>query len=138
VPIYRVWADDAEGHTHLEAWSADALAFENGPGVFKGVGGTVLGNATRVMLIRFEPGIEPPLHRANPGFATLIEGELVVRVSDGTEVALAPGDALRIESLGVGRGGIGGWSPANPSKERTALLALVQMPSKPAPGTSST
>jgi len=138
VPIYRLWADDDHGHTHLEAWSADALAFENGPGVFKGVGGTVLGNATRVMLMRFEPGIDPPLHRANPGFAVLIEGELLIRVSDGTEVALAPGDALRIESLGVGRGGIGGWSPTNPSKERTALLALAQMPSKSSTTSPST
>lgn len=135
MPIYRLWATE-DGHTHLEAWPAEAVAFEFGPGEFKGIGGSVLGDARRVMLMRFERGITPSLHRANPGFAVLLEGELLVRVSDGTEVALAPGDAIRIESLGVGRGGIGGWSPANPSKERAALLALVQMPSSATPPAS--
>lgn len=131
MPITRLWADD-EGHTHLEPWSADALAFEAGPGVFKGVGGTVLGDASRVMLMRFEPGIRPPLHRVNPGLVVLLEGALVIGVSDGTEVALAPGDAVRIESAGLGRGGVGGWSPSNPDADRFALVALVQMPSRPA------
>ncbi len=126
MPIYRLYADD-EGATHLEPWSAGELAFESGPGAFKGIGGTVLGDASRVTLMRFESGAEPPLHRVNPGFAVLLEGVLTVRVSDGAEVALAPGDAIRIESTGAGRDGVGGWAPVN-TGGGIALLALVQMP----------
>ena len=128
MPIYRLYADE-EGVTHLESWSAGELAFESGPGAFRGIGGTVLGEASRVMLMRLEPGVEPPLHRANPGFAVLLEGALTVRVSDGAEVALAPGDAIRIESTGPGRDGVGGWAPVN-TGEGIALLALVQMPAQ--------
>ena len=127
MPIYRLYADDA-GATHIEPMTTDALHFENGPGEFKGVGGTVLGAASRVMLMRFEEGVRPRLHRANPGMAVLLEGRLTVAVSDGSRVELAPGDAVRIESTGVGRGGNGGWAPANPGPG-LALLALTQMPS---------
>ena len=126
MPIYRLYADQ-EGASHLEPWRAGELAFESGPGAFKGIGGTVLGDASRVMLMRLEPGVEPPLHRANPGFVVLLEGALTVRVSDGAEVALSPGDAIRIESTGPGHDGTGGWAPVN-TGEGIALLALVQMP----------
>jgi hypothetical protein len=131
MPVYRVYTSD-DGHTHLEAWPAEAVAFEAGPGPFKGLGGAVLGDAKRVALLRIAPGLEPPLHRTNSGLAIVLEGEVLVRVSAGAEVLLRPGDAVRLESLGVGRGGVGGWSPVNPSKERAALLALVHMPA-PAP-----
>ena len=127
MPIYRIYTSD-DGHTHLEAWPAEAVAFEAGPGPFKGLGGAVLGDAKRVALLRIDPGLEPPLHRTNSGLAILLEGEVLLRVSDGAEVLLHAGDAVRLESLGVGRGGVGGWSPTNPSKERPALLALVHMP----------
>jgi hypothetical protein len=127
MPIYRIYTSD-DGHTHLEAWPAEAVAFEAGPGPFKGLGGAVLGDAKRVALLRIDPGLEPPLHRTNSGLAILLEGEVLLRVSDGAEVLLHAGDAVRLESLGVGRGGVGGWSPTNPSKERRALLALVHMP----------
>lgn len=128
MPMYRLWAD-SEGHTHIEAWPVTELAFESGPGIFKGIGGTILGAATRVALMRFEAGIKPPLHRVNGGLAVLMEGRLTVAVSDGDEVALAAGDAIRIESAGIGRGGIGGWQPVNPGPGLT-FVALVQMPSK--------
>lgn len=127
MPIYRVYTSE-DGHTHLEAWPAEAVAFEAGPGPFKGLGGAVLGDAKRVALLRIAPGLHPPLHRTNSGLAIVLEGEVLLRVSDGTEVLLYAGDAVRLESLGVGRGGIGGWSPANPSSETAALLALVHMP----------
>ena len=125
MPIYRLYAGE-DGATHIEEMTAASFVFESGPGEFKGVGGTVLGEASRVLLMRFEPGARPPLHRAQPGFAVLLEGELTVAVSDGAEVGLRPGDAVRIESTGEG-----GWAPSNPG-EGLALLALVQMP-PPAP-----
>lgn len=130
MPMYRLWADSA-GHTHIEGWPATDLAFESGPGIFKGIGGTILGAATRVALMRFEAGIKPPLHRVNGGLAVVMEGRLVVGVSDGDEVALEAGDAIRIESTGIGRGGIGGWQPVNPGPGLT-FVVLVQMPSKTA------
>ncbi len=128
MPMYRLWADST-GHTHIEAWPATELAFESGPGIFKGIGGTILGAATRVALMRFEAGIKPPLHRVNGGLAVVMEGRLVVGVSDGDEVLLQPGDAVRIESAGIGRGGVGGWQPVNPGPDLT-FVALIQMPSQ--------
>ena len=128
MPMYRLWAGP-DGHTHIEAWPATDLAFESGPGIFKGIGGTILGAATRVALMRFEAGIKPPLHRVNGGLAVLMEGRLTVAVSDGDEVALEAGDAIRIESAGIGRGGVGGWQPVNPGPG-LAFVALVQMPSR--------
>ncbi len=127
MPMYRVYTTE-DGHTHLEAWPAERLSFEAGPGPFKGLGGAVLGDARRIALLRIAPGSQPPLHRANSGMAIVLEGDVLLGVSDGTEVLLHPGDAVRIESLGVGRGGVGGWSPANPSEGTPALLALVHMP----------
>ena len=127
MPIYRVYTSE-DGHTHLEAWPPDHVSFEAGPGPFKGLGGAVLGDAKRVALLQIAPGLKPPLHRANSGMAIVLEGQVLLGVSDGTEVLLSPGDAVRIESLGVGRGGIGGWAPANPSESVPALLALVHMP----------
>lgn len=121
MPVYRLFASE-DGATHIEPMEASAFSFEHGPGEFKGVGGMVLGDASRVLLMRFEAGIEPSLHRANPGFAVLLEGELNVAVSDGTEVALRPGDAIRIESTGRG-----GWAPRNPGDE-PALMTIAQMP----------
>jgi hypothetical protein len=133
MPIYRVHTSE-DGHTHLEAWPAEAMAYENGPGPFKGLGGAVLGDAKRVALLRIAPGLNPPLHRTNSGLAIVLEGEVLLKVSNGTEVLLHPGDAVRLESLGVGRGGVGGWSPSNPSAEAPALLALVHMPAPGTPG----
>ena len=127
MPIYRIHTSE-DGHTHLEAWSAEAVAFEAGPGPFKGLGGAVLGDARRVALLRIAPGLKPPLHRTNSGLAIILEGDVLLRVSDGAEVLLHPGDAVRLESLGVGRGGVGGWAPANASSDVPALLALVHMP----------
>lgn len=121
--IYRLYGDE-DGVTHLEPWTMDGLRFESGPGVFKGIGGSILGAASRVMLMRLEGGSEPPLHRANPGLAILLEGAIEVRVADGGTASLLPGDAVRIESTGTRAGG---WSPAN-TGEHTAVLAIVQMP----------
>lgn len=122
--MYRLWAD-ADSVTHLEPVSLDQMSFENGPGDFKGVGGTVLGAASRLMLMRFEPGVRPRLHRANPGLAVLLQGRLLVAASDGAEIELRPGDCVRIESTGAG--GRGGWAPANHGPG-LALLAITQMP----------
>jgi hypothetical protein len=118
---YRLFADE-RGRTHLEPIDLFALPFENGPGAFKGVGGSVLGAASRVMMMRFEVGSHPEFHRAVPSFAVLLSGELIVSSTAGDEVALKPGDAIRVETTGRG-----GWRLGNRGDEE-ALLALAQMP----------
>ena len=123
---YRMTADD-RGQTHLEPMDLFAWPFENGPGEFKGVGGAAMGDASRVMLMRFETGARPGFHRAVPGFLVVLSGELVVWDSSGTEVALLPGDALRCETTGRG-----GWRLGNRVEQNT-LVALVQMPPKKSP-----
>lgn len=120
---YRMTADE-RGQTHLEPMDLFDWPFENGPGEFKGVGGAAMGDASRVMLMRFETGARPGFHRAVPGFLVVLSGELVVWDSTGTEVALLPGDALRCETTGRG-----GWRLGNRVAENT-LVALVQMPPK--------
>jgi hypothetical protein len=118
---YRLTADD-QGRTHLEPLDLFAWPFENGPGDFKGVGGAVMGDASRVMLMRFESGSRPAQHRAVPSFAVVLEGEVVVNDSTGGEVVLQRGDAIRVETTGRG-----GWRLGNRG-EGYALLALAQMP----------
>ena len=127
---YRMTAG-ADGRTHLEPFDLFAWPFENGPGDFKGVGGAVLGDASRVMLMRFERGSHPGFHRAVPSFAVVVAGELVVTDSAGVEVTLQRGDSIRVETTGRG-----GWRLGNRGDE-VALLALVQMPpaAQPAPAT---
>lgn len=127
---YRMTADE-RGQTHLEPMDLFAWPFENGPGEFKGVGGAAMGDASRVMLMRFETGARPGFHRAVPGFLVVLSGELVVWDSSGTEVALLPGDALRCETTGRG-----GWRLGNRVKQDT-LVALVQMPPKKSPPAES-
>ena len=122
---YRLTADD-EGKTHLEPLDLFDWPFENGPGDFKGVGGAVLGDATRVMLMRFEVGARSGFHRAVPSFGVVVSGEIVVTDSAGESATLLPGDAIRVETTGRG-----GWRLGNRGEEM-ALLALVQMPPKPA------
>lgn len=122
---YRLYADES-GTTHLEDLELLDRAWENGPGEFKGVGGSVLGDASRVMLMRFESGARPGLHRAVPSLAVCLEGEIVVTASDGMHVALGPGDAVRVETTGRG-----GWQLGN-RLESPSLLAVVQMPPRTA------
>ena len=121
---YRLVADEA-GHTHLEPLDLFDWPFENGPGDLKGVGGAVMGDASRVMLMRFEVGARPGFHRAVPSFGVVVAGEVVVSDSTGHDVALQVGDAIRVETTGRG-----GWRLGNRGSEM-ALLALVQMPPKP-------
>jgi hypothetical protein len=119
--VFRLYADEA-GVTHVEPLDLFDRPWENGPGEFKGVGGSVLGDASRVMLMRFERGARSPLHRAVQCFAVLLSGALVVSASDGTNVELGPGDAVRVETPGRGR-----WQLGSRAKGE-ALLAVVQMP----------
>jgi N-methylhydantoinase B/oxoprolinase/acetone carboxylase alpha subunit len=127
VAAYRLYAD-AAGRTHIDALVLLDRPWENGPGDFKGVGGSVLGDASRVMLMRFETGARPSFHRAVPGFLVVLEGELVVNSSSGDEVVLAPGDAIRVETTGQG-----GWRLGNRADDY-ALVALTQMPPKASAG----
>jgi quercetin dioxygenase-like cupin family protein len=121
MPSYRLYADD-RGQTHIEAMDLFGLPFENGPGAFKGVGGSILGDASRVMMMRFEVGAHPEFHRAVPSFAVLLSGALAVSSTAGDEIELHPGDAIRVETTGRG-----GWRLGNRGDE-DALLALSQMP----------
>lgn len=122
---WRLYVDE-DSQTRLEPLDLLAWPFENGPGEFKGVGGAVMGDATRLMLMRFETGSRPPLHRVMPSFAVLLQGELVVSDSGDGEVVLKPGDAVRVEP-GVDSARPARWRLGNRS-EGYALLALVQMP----------
>jgi len=121
---YRLFRGD-NGKSTLEPLALLASPFENGPGEFKGVGGVVLGNASRVMLMRFESGSHPGFHRAIPAFAVLLEGVLVVTAGAGDEVTLAPGDAIRVEPMERGT-----WRLGNPGVT-DALFAVVPMPPPP-------
>lgn len=121
---YRLIADE-EGKTHLEPYDLFDWPFENGPGDFKGVGGAVMGDAHRVMLMRFERGAHPGFHRAVPSFGVVVAGEVVVSDSTGQHVALRPGDAIRVDTAGRGTWRLGSRG------EEMALLALVQMPARP-------
>lgn len=118
---YRLSRGDT-GKSVLQPLDLLASPFENGPGEFKGVGGVVLGNASRVMLMRFESGSHPGFHRAIPAFAVLLQGALVVTAGDGSEVTLAPGDAIRVEPMERGT-----WRLGNPGLT-DALFAVVPMP----------
>ena len=120
---YRMTADE-RGQTHLEPMDLFAWPFENGPGEFKGVGGAAMGDASRVMLMRFETGARPGFHRAVPGFLIVLSGELVVWDSSGTEIVLQVGETLRCETTGRG-----GWRLGN-RVDGDTLVALVQMPPK--------
>lgn len=110
------------GKSVLEPLELLASPFENGPGEFKGVGGIVLGGASRVMLMRFETGAHPGFHRAIPAFAVLLEGSLVVSPAVGDEVLLRPGDAVRVEPMERGT-----WRLGNPGAA-DALFAVIAMP----------
>lgn len=118
---YRLFTGD-HGRSVLEPIELLASPFENGPGEFKGVGGVVLGSASRVMLMRFEPGAHPGFHRAAPAFAVLLEGSLVVSPREGDDVVLAPGDVVRVEAMERGA-----WRLGNPGVT-DALFAVVPMP----------
>lgn len=118
---YRLSRGDT-GKSVLQPLDLLASPFEIGPGEFKGVGGVVLGNASRVMLMRFESGSHPGFHRAIPAFAVLLQGALVVTAGDGSEVTLAPGDAIRVEPMERGT-----WRLGNPGLT-DALFAVVPMP----------
>ncbi len=118
---YRLFKGDI-GKSTLEPLVLLGSPFENGPGEFKGVGGVVLGTASRVMLMRFESGSHPGFHRAIPAFAVLLQGALVVKAGAGDEVTLAPGDAIRVEAMERGT-----WRLGNPGVT-DALFAVVPMP----------
>lgn len=124
---YRLFAGE-QGRSILEPVQLLASPFENGPGEFKGVGGVVLGNASRVMLMRFESGAHPGFHRASPAFAVLLEGSLVVTPREGDEVLLAPGDVVRVEPMERGS-----WRLGNPGAT-DALFAVIPMPPAPSEG----
>jgi hypothetical protein len=114
--------ENEEGETWIDSYSISDLPFEIGPGAFKGLGGTILGTASRLMMLRVEKEIDLPLHRAAPGVAINLLGKVTVRGSTGSAVTLNPGDLLKIETKIRGA-----WAIAN-SKNEEAYLALIPMP----------
>ncbi len=107
--------ENEEGETWIDSYSIKDLPFEIGPGAFKGLGGTILGSASRLMML--------PLHRAAPGVAINLLGKVTVSGSQGSAVTLNPGDLLKIETKIRGA-----WAIVNNHKEE-AYLALIVMPS---------
>ena len=114
--------ENEEGETWIDSYSISDLPFEIGPGAFKGLGGTILGTASRLMMLRVEKEIDLPLHRAAPGVAINLLGKVTVRGSTGSAVTLNPGDLLKIETKIRGT-----WAIANSNTEE-AYLALIPMP----------
>lgn len=114
--------ENEEGETWIDSYSIRDLPFEIGPGAFKGLGGTILGAASRLMMLRVEKEIDLPLHRAAPGVAINLLGKVTVRGSTGSAVTLNPGDLLKIETKIRGA-----WAITNSNAEE-AYLALIPMP----------
>ena len=114
--------EDEQGETRIESYSIKDLPFEIGPGAFKGLGGTILGAASRFMMLRIEDEITLPLHRAAPGVAINLLGKLTINGSQGSAVTLNPGDLLKIETKIRGA-----WAITNDNHEE-AYLALIPMP----------
>ena len=80
---YIYIGNDQEDYRIILSNLADQ-SWENGPGAFKGIGGTVLGDARRVMLMRFEPNTETPFHRVASGFFIVVD------------ILLNPGDSIKV------------------------------------------
>ena len=81
---YIYIGNDQEDYRIILSNLADQ-SWENGPGAFKGIGGTVLGDARRVMLMRFEPNTE-----------IVLQGVLTVRDSKNNDILLNPGDSIKV------------------------------------------
>tara|TARA_B100000530_G_C15923727_1_gene474160 strand:+ start:374 stop:739 length:366 start_codon:yes stop_codon:yes gene_type:complete len=96
-------------------------SWENGPGAFKGIGGTVLGDATRVMLMRFEPNTETPLHRVASGLFIVLQGVLTIRDSKNDDISLNSGDSIKIPSSINSK-----WQLVNTGATEV-LFALIKM-----------
>ncbi len=115
--------ENTEGDTDISSYQLEELPFEIGPGHFKGLGGTVIGEATRLMILRVETGAELPLHRATPGFAVILSGSVKVGGSQGDSVEMRTGDVVRLETRARGP-----WRLSN-SSDNEAFIALTVMPS---------
>ena len=117
-----ILTENEEGETRIDSYLIKDLPFEIGPGAFKGLGGTILGNASRLMMLRIEQEMDLPLHRAAPGVAINLLGKVTISGSQGPSVTLNPGDLLKIETKIRGA-----WALVNNNKEE-AYLALISMP----------
>ncbi len=114
--------ENEEGETWIDSYSIRDLPFEIGPGAFKGLGGTILGDASRLMMLRIEREMDLPLHRAAPGVAINLQGKITISGSQGSAITLHPGDLLKIKTKIRGA-----WTIANNNKEEV-YLALISMP----------
>ena len=114
--------ENEEGETWIDSYSMTDLPFEIGPGAFKGLGGTILGDASRLMMLRIERERDLPLHRAAPGVAINLQGKITISGSQGSEITLHPGDLLKIKTKIRGA-----WTIVNNNKEEV-YLALISMP----------
>ena len=114
--------ESATGDTEISPYEFKELPFEIGPGDFKGLGGTVIGEARRLMMLRIEAQAALPLHRATPGFAVILSGVVRVSGNHGDSVEMRTGDLMRIETKARGP-----WRISN-SSDSDVFIALVVMP----------
>jgi len=114
--------ENSAGDTDISVYDLQELPFEIGPGHFKGLGGTVVGEATRLMMLRIEKGADLPLHRATPGFAIVLSGSVEVGGNQGSSVKMRAGDVMRVETKARGP-----WRLFNTS-DNDVFIALMVMP----------
>ena len=114
--------ENSAGDTDISVYDLKELPFEIGPGHFKGLGGTVIGEATRLMMLRIEKGADLPLHRATPGFAIVLSGSVEVGGNQGSSVKMRAGDVMRVETKARGP-----WRLFNTS-DNDVFIALMVMP----------
>ena len=114
--------ESATGDTEISSYGFKELPFEIGPGHFKGLGGTIIGEASRLMMLRIEAHAALPLHRATPGFAVILSGVVQVSGNHGDSVEMRTGDLMRIETKARGP-----WRISN-SSDSDVFIALVVMP----------
>ena len=117
---YIYIGNDQEDYRIILSNLADQ-SWENGPGAFKGIGGTVLGDARRVMLMRFEPNTETPFHRVASGFFIVLQGVLTVHDSKNKDILLNPGDSIKVAHSIKSK-----WQLIN-TGTKEVLFALVKM-----------
>tara|TARA_B100000676_G_C17991655_1_gene795298 strand:- start:386 stop:751 length:366 start_codon:yes stop_codon:yes gene_type:complete len=118
---HYTYIENDQGNHQIALRDLSDQSWENGPGAFKGIGGTVLGDATRVMLMKFELNSETPLHRVTSGLFIVLEGVLTLHNNKNEDIFLKPGDSIKIPSSTNSK-----WQLINTGTVEV-LFALVKM-----------
>jgi quercetin dioxygenase-like cupin family protein len=118
---HYIYIENDQGDHQITLSNLSEQSWENGPGAFKGIGGTVIGDATRLMLMKFESKSETPFHRVVSGISIILQGVLTVRHSKSEDLLLHPGDSIAV-SFSIDSK----WKLINGGTTEV-LLALVKM-----------